>query len=58
MVISTGDKNLRDKIGLCEWDEDTYECVMRVVRNMLKLKGYNFDELDDTTITIEVEFEA
>jgi len=56
MIISTGDKDLRNKIGLCEWDEDTYDCVMRVVKNMLKLKGHNFDELDDTNITIQVEF--
>ena len=56
MVISTGDKDLRNEVGLLEWNEETYDNVMEVVNKMLKLKGYDFDELDDTTITIQVEF--
>ena len=55
-IISTGDKDLQDEVGLCEWDENTYDCVMDVVNKMLKLKGYDFNELDDTCVTIQVSF--
>jgi hypothetical protein len=58
ITISTGDKDLVDEVGLCEWDEDTYDCVMDVVNQMLQLKGYGkFSDLaeHDTYITIQVE---
>ena len=56
ITISTGDEDLRDEVGLCEWDEDTYDCVMDVVKEMLQLKGYDFADLGDPYITIQVEF--
>ena len=57
ITISTGDKDLLDEVGLCEWDENTYDCVMDVVKEMLKLKGYGSvgDFQGDTYITIQVE---
>ena len=57
ITISTGDKDLRDEVGLCEWDEDTYDCVMEVVNEMLKLKGYgSFSDFEgDAYITIQAE---
>lgn len=56
ITISTGDKDLQDEVGLCEWDENTYDCVMDVVNKMLKLKGYEWDDTDATYITIQVQF--
>ena len=57
ITITTGDKDLRDEVGLLEWDEDTYDCVMDVVNKMLKLKGYGeFSDIEgDTYITIQVQ---
>ena len=58
ITISTGDKDLLDEVGLCEWDEDTYHCVMDVVNKMLQLKGYGkFSEVElDPIVTIQVQF--
>ena len=56
ITISSSDKDLRDQVGLCEWDEDTYDCVMDVVHQMLKLKGYDFNDLGDPCVTIQIQF--
>ena len=55
ITISTEDKDLQDEVGLMEWDENTYDCVMDVVNKMLKLKGYEWDDLDAHYISIQVQ---
>lgn len=56
ITISTEDKDLKDEVGLMEWDEDTYDCVMDVVNKMVRLKGYYLSDFEgDYSVSIQVE---